>query len=355
MPDPRHVLRSARRIVLKIGSKTLASDRAAMARLATEIGGIVRADKQVVLVSSGAIALGLAKLGMRTRPKEIALLQAAAAAGQSQLMLRWEQAFDVEGIPVAQVLLTHADLADRTRDNNARAALAALLDANALPIVNENDTVAVDEIRFGDNDQLASMVVPLVDADLLVLLSDVEGLLDGGRRVPLVTDIDKQARPLAGKSVSGVGTGGMASKVEAAYRATLAGASVVVADGRREGVLTAITRGEDVGTLFPASPRRLPARRHWIAFTLRPRGTLVLDRGAVDAITRKGKSLLGVGVMGVRGDFRAGDAVSIVAPDGRELGRGLSRLSATEAARVAGQKSTGDEEPLVHRDDLVVL
>jgi glutamate 5-kinase len=214
--DPREALKRARRIVVKIGSKTLAADATVYQRLAHDIHALQQKKRKVVLVSSGAIALGIAKLGLRSRPKEMAWLQAAAAAGQSVLMRRYEEAFAEVGIPVAQVLLTHADLADRARGNNARAALAALLEAGALPIINENDTVAVEEIRFGDNDQLASMVVPLVDGDLLLLLSDVEGLLDGTRRVPLVRDVDREALPLAGKSVSGVGTGGMASKVEAA-------------------------------------------------------------------------------------------------------------------------------------------
>ena len=355
--SPRAPLRRARRVVLKIGSKTLAADRQVYARLAREIAELRTDRRQFVLVSSGAIALGVAKLGLRTRPREMAWLQAAAAAGQSVLMGRYEEAFGEVGVAVAQVLLTHADLADRTRGNNARAALSALLLAGALPIINENDTVAVEEIRFGDNDQLASMVTPLVDADLLVLLSDVEGLLDGQRRVPLVRDIEREARPLAGKSASGVGTGGMASKVEAARKATLAGASVVVADARAPGTLGAILRGEDVGTLFVAAHPKLSARRHWIAFTLRPRGGLVLDRGAAEAVQRKGRSLLPVGVLGVRGDFREGDAVGVFDPEGREIGRGLARLSAPDAAALAGKRSAAGAEEIVmvHRDDLVVF
>ncbi len=357
MADARSQLARARRIVLKIGSKTLSQDREAMRRIAGEIHALTSSGREVVLVSSGAIALGVAKLGMRARPREIARLQAAAAAGQTVLMNRWEAAFSTVGVTVAQVLLTHADLADRARANNARLALSALLAEGALPIINENDTVAIDEIKFGDNDQLASMVVPLVDAELLVLLSDVEGLLDGARRVPLVVDVEREARPLAGKSTSGVGTGGMASKVEAARRATLAGASVVVADGRVAGVLGALVSGADVGTLFAPSPRRIGARRHWIAFTLRPRGALVLDPGAVDALSRRGKSLLAVGVLGVRGDFRRGDAVTIVDVNGREVARGLTRLSASDAAAMAGRHAAGDDDDtlVVHRDDLVLL
>jgi glutamate 5-kinase len=356
--SPRDTLARARRIVVKIGSKTLANDPAVYARVAEELAALTHRKRSFVLVSSGAIALGTTKLGLKSRPKEIAWLQAAAAAGQSVLMGRYEEAFAKVNIPVAQVLLTHADLADRTRANNARAALGALLEAGALPIINENDTVAVDEIRFGDNDQLASLVVPLVDATALVLLSDVEGLLDREKkRVPIVHDIDVEAKPLAGKSVSGVGTGGMASKIEAARKGTLAGATAVVADARVQGILTKILEGEDVGTLFVPPATRLSARRHWIAFTLRPRGAILVDRGAADAIISRGRSILSVGVFGVRGDFREGDAVAIVDHEGNEIARGLARMSAGEAAAVAGRKLDDDdtERVVVHRDDLVVI
>ncbi len=289
----------------------------------------------------------------------MAWLQAAAAAGQSVLMQRYEDAFGELGIAVAQVLLTHADLADRARTNNARNALAALLEVGAVPIINENDAVAVDEIKFGDNDQLASMVTPLCEADFMLLLSDVEGLLDEqGKRVRFVRSVAREARPLAGGSTSGVGTGGMASKVEAARRATLAGADVVIAAAREPRVVTRVLAGEDVGTVFAAVPQRISARKHWIAYTLRPRGAMLVDRGAAAAICAHGKSILAVGVLGVRGTFLAGDAVAIVDPDGTEIARGLSRVSAGDAARLAGRKREDDEEPddvLVHRDDLVVL
>ncbi len=224
-----------------------------------------------MLVSSGAIALGTRKLGYKSRPKEMARLQAAASAGQSLLMRAYEEAFDRVKIPVAQVLLTHADLADRVRANNARAALSALLDAGAVPILNENDAVAIEEIKFGDNDELSAMVTPLIAADVLVLLSDVEGLLDGaGHRVKIVHDVTTEALPLVrAKQKSDVGTGGMSSKIEAARRATLAGAHVVIADARKDDVLERIFDGEDEGTLFVAATRPLPAKKHWIAFTLR--------------------------------------------------------------------------------------
>jgi glutamate 5-kinase len=274
-------------------------------------------------------------------------------------MQRYEEAFGKLGIAVAQVLLTHADLADRARTNNARSALAALLEVGAVPIINENDAVAVDEIRFGDNDQLASMVTPLCSADVLLLLSDVDGLLDGaGNRVRLVRSVAREARPLAGASTSGVGTGGMLSKVEAARRATLAGADVVIAAAREPGVIARVLAGEDVGTVFAAIPQRISARKHWIAYTLRPRGAVIVDRGAAEAICAQNRSILAVGVLGVRGTFLPGDAVAVVGPDGAEIARGLARVSASDAARLAGRKKEDEEEPddvIVHRDDLVVL
>jgi glutamate 5-kinase len=361
----REALRKSRRVIIKIGSKSLSGD--AWSRLASEVAAIrggregspaKPAARSVIIVSSGAIALGVAKLGLKSRPKDMAWLQAAAAAGQSILMQRYEDAFGELGIPVAQVLLTHADLADRTRTNNARNALSALIEAGAVPIINENDAVAVEEIKFGDNDQLAAMVTPLCDADLLLLLSDVEGLLDAdGRRVPFVRSVAREARHLAGGSTSGVGTGGMASKVEAARRATFAGASVVIAAAREPGIIGRVLAGDDVGTLFAAVPQRLSARKHWIAYTLRPRGAVVVDRGAADAICARGRSILPVGVLGVRGTFQPGDAVAIVDPEGRDIARGLVRFSASDAARIAGKKrdETGGEEVIVHRDDLVVL
>src|SRR5580693_3330925 len=296
MAKERDTLKRARRVVVKIGSRTLAGDGAVYHRLAAAIAGAQKEGRAAVVVSSGAIALGTKRLGYRARPKEMARLQAAAAAGQSVLMRAYEEAFGARGITVAQVLLTHADLADRVRANNARAALSALLDAGAVPVLNENDSVAVEEINFGDNDQLSAMVTPLVDADLLILLSDVPGLLDAdGERVKIVRDVEREATPLVrasavgeGKAPGAVGRGGMASKIEAARRATLAGANVVVADARAEGIIEAVLAGEDAGTLFVAAAKRLSAKKHWIAFTLRPRGDVVLDRGAADAVRAKG-------------------------------------------------------------------
>jgi glutamate 5-kinase len=364
MADERCLVARARRVVVKIGSRTLASGGEIFDSLAMTIAE--RKSSSFVIVSSGAIALGMKKLGYRSRPKEMAKLQAAAAAGQSLLMRVYEEAFEARGVVVAQVLLTHGDLADRVRANNARAALGALLEAGAVPILNENDSVAVEEIRsasgrFGDNDQLAAMVAPLVDAELVVLLSDVDGLLDyGGRRVPVVRDVRTDALPHIRKSASSVGSGGMASKVEAARRAALGGVNVVIADARVPDTLARVLCGEDVGTLFVAASERLNAKKYWIAFTLRPRGDIFLDRGAAEAVRAKGKSVLSVGVLGVRGDFRAGDAVRLVDSEGREIARGLARFGAADVAMAAGKARADLPEELaalaivVHADEMVV-
>jgi glutamate 5-kinase len=360
--NSRADLTAARRVVIKVGSRVLADQDTLIQRLAAEVSELRAQRRSVVLVSSGAIALGAQRLGYAKRPTEVARLQAAAAAGQSVLMRRYDEAFAALGITAAQVLLTHADLAERDRMNNARNAFAALLDAGAVPIVNENDTVSTEELRFGDNDQLAAMVAPLVDADLLVLLTDVDGVMDEhGQRISVMGD--GQSIGNVTTSERRVGTGGIASKIDAARKGSRSGADVVIAAASQVGVLTDILSGKEVGTLFPRAGSPLRARHHWIAFTLRPRGALLLDEGAVRAVTSGRVSLLPIGVLGVRGSFGAGDPVRLVAADGREIGRGLVRLSALDAARAAGKK--GDElgvelgpgfadQVLVHKDDLVL-
>ena len=358
----RPELLKTRRLIVKIGSRTIAGDPEFPARLARQVAELAQNKCGTVVVTSGAIALGWNRLGYKSKPKEVGQLQASAAAGQSVLMRRYDEAFGEVGLTPAQVLLSYADLADRERLNNAREALAALLDANAVPIINENDTVATDEIRFGDNDQLASMVVPLVGADLLVLLTDVEGVLDGnGERIPTMTPAQQMV--LLAPKADRMGSGGMGSKVEAARKATRSGASVVIAPAARPNVLTDIVAGADVGTLFPLLGPPLKARKHWIAFTLRPKGTLLLDAGAVRAMREGKSSLLPIGIVGVSGEFNAGDSVRLVGLDGVEVARGLTRLGTADVARAAGKKgaelstSFGDtalELVVVHKDDLVV-
>ncbi|HEY3235819.1 MAG TPA: glutamate 5-kinase [Polyangiaceae bacterium] len=360
MSDARHQLTKAKRIVVKLGSSALSSDPELPARLSEQVAELMHGGRRFVLVSSGAIALGVTRLGFRGRPREMARLQAAAAAGQSVLMHRYETALGRAGLTAAQVLLTHADLADRERLNNARQALGALLEARAVPIVNENDTVATEEIRFGDNDQLAAMVAPLVGAELLVLLTDVEGVLDGaGRRISVLEDGSEVGALV---KTQNSGSGGISSKLDAARKASRSGAAVVVARASRERVLCDILAAEDVGTLIPRRGSPMRARKHWIMFTLRPSGALLIDDGAARAVRSGKSSLLPVGILGVRGQFNPGDSVRLVAPDGSEVGRGLTRLGALDVARAAGKK--GAELDLlfgpraqglvvVHKDDLV--
>ncbi|MBM4356646.1 MAG: glutamate 5-kinase [Deltaproteobacteria bacterium] len=357
--NERATLGRCRRVVVKIGSKGLTAGADGMfENLAGQLARAHRGSRrrrEIVLVSSGAIALGVQHLGMKRRPTEMAGLQAAAAAGQGLLMQRYGEVFGACGLKVAQVLLSHADLASRDRANNARAALNQLLELGVVPIINENDAVATDEIRFGDNDELAAMVTSLTGSELLVLLSDVEGLLDAEkRRVPYVPQLDAATLDLATAEISKVGRGGMKSKLESARRATLAGAHVVIASASQPDVLARVLGGEDVGTLFPARSKPLSTRKHWIAYTLRPRGVVIVDDGAARAIERDGSSVLCVGVVGVRGGFGHGDLITVKTLGGDELARGLAGMSASEAARLAGVTGKG-VEPLIHRDDLVVL
>ncbi|HEX4339361.1 MAG TPA: glutamate 5-kinase [Polyangiaceae bacterium] len=362
MHSARVALTKAQRIVIKVGSRSLAGDGDLVAGIARQIAALTSERRAFVVVTSGAIALGVSRLGYRKRPKEMPRLQAAAAAGQGVLMQRYSVAFGAEGLVAAQVLLTHADLADRERVNNARQALAALIDAGAVPVINENDTVSTEEIRFGDNDQLASMVAPLVSADLLMLLTDVEGVLDdAGQRIAVMSEGAKIGTVT---SASGPGTGGMTSKLDAATKASRAGASVVIAPAMRENVITDVVMGKDVGTLILPHPSTLRARQHWIMYTLRPRGDVLLDEGAARALAVGKSSLLPIGVLGVRGDFHAGDAVRLVTPAGAEVGRGLARMSSIDVARAARKKGDeldavlgreGRDQVVVHKDDLVVI
>jgi glutamate 5-kinase len=362
MVSLRSSVTRARRIVIKIGSRALATDTELIGRVAREVAESATGNRRFVLVSSGAIAFGFERLGYRRRPKEMRELQASAAVGQSILMQRWAGAFADAGLVAAQVLLTHADLSDRERLNNAREALGALIDKRAIPVINENDTVATEEIRFGDNDQLASMVVPLVGADLLLLLSDVDGVLDRDGKVISVMNDAEPVRRIA-KGGPELGTGGIGSKVDAARKAGRSGATVVIANGTRAGIVSGILKGEDLGTLFLPHRSTLQARKHWIAFTLRPRGAILVDTGAAEALRSGKTSLLPVGVLGVRGSFNAGDSVLLLGPDGAEVGRGLTRLDAMEVARAAGKGSdelrlllaqAGERPVVVHKDDLVL-
>ncbi len=360
--DPRAALASAKRIVVKIGSRAITQDGAFQA-LADQVAELTRRGHTVVLVSSGAVAMGCRKLGITTRPRTLPQLQAAAAVGQPRLVVAYEQAFAAHGIAVAQVLLTYADMADRARYLNIRHAIDALAEVRAIAIINENDTVSTEELAFGDNDQLAAMVAPLLSADLLVLLTDVEGLLDEAKqRVSLVQDI-AAVRSYLWQENNGVSRGGMDSKLSAAERALQRGIPVAIAAARESDVLRRIVDGEDLGTLFLPIGAKLASRKHWIAYTLKSHGSLVVDDGAARALVEHKRSLLPAGITAVRGRFRAGDAVSIERADGVAFGRGLARYDARDVRKLLGARSDeiaarlghhqGDE--IVHRDDLVVL
>ncbi len=362
--NPRQHLSEVKRVVVKIGTKSITGDSGRFASVARQVAVQRAAGRQVVLVSSGAIALGFPRLGLKARPTKMAELQASAAAGQSRLMHAYEEAFAPHGIEVAQLLLTHDGIADRGLYLNARAAIDALLEHRCVPIINENDTVAVDEIRFGDNDQLAAMVATLVGADLLLLLTDVEGLLDAnGVRIPTVVDVEAVRGLVRPHEGGGVSLGGMESKLEAARRASLRGLPVVMADARDPDVLGRVLGAQDVGTLVLPQGSPLASRKHWIAYTLKTRGVVLVDAGAVRAVRERQSSLLPAGVIGVRGDFSEGDPIGVFSQSGEEVARGLSRYAMGDVARLAGAKASEIEtrlghyagDAIIHRDDLVVL
>jgi glutamate 5-kinase len=371
-PDPRAEVVSARRVVVKVGSSSLTTAAGGIdpdrVRGLTEVLVDARSrGTELVLVSSGAIAAGLAPLGMARRPRGLAAQQAAASVGQGLLVHRYTEELARRGVVAGQVLLTNDDMTRRSHYRNAYQTFAKLLDLGVLPIVNENDTVATTEIRFGDNDRLAALVAHLVHADLLVLLSDVDGLYDGdpsrtgARRIPEVAAAADLDRVRIGRSgAAGVGTGGMHTKVEAARIATGAGIPVVLASaGQAQEALA----GTPVGTLFHATGRRRPTRLLWLAHATEPRGQVQLDPGAVRAVTQRRASLLAAGITGVTGSFVAGDPVDLTDTDGRPVARGLVNFDAEEIPALIGRSShelkrdlgAAYEREVVHRDDLVLL
>ena len=369
------VVKHARRIVVKVGSSLVTAegrglDQAALSRWAEQIADLTAQGKEVVLVSSGAIAEGIARLGWRKRPKAINELQAAAAVGQMGLVQAYESIFRTHGLHAAQVLLTHEDLADRTRYLNARTTLRTLLELRVVPIINENDTVATDEIRLGDNDTLGALVTNLIEADCLIILTDQPGLYTADpRRDPTATLVadahagDPELERMAGGAGSSVGTGGMLTKILAAKRAARSGAHTVICSGREARVLLRLAAGESIGSQLVARQAPLAARRQWLADHLQLRGSVVLDGGAVRALQEDGKSLLPVGVKGILGEFERGEVVAIVDAGGCEIARGLVNYSSHEARRIAGKPSSAieaelgymDEPELIHRDNLVLL
>ena len=370
----KRALRGARRIVVKVGSSTLTRDGALRTRkfgdLARQVAALISSGRQVVLVSSGAIAIGTRKLAWNKPGTTIPALQAAAAVGQIGLVELYQRRFGRFGMNVAQILLTRVGLEDRERFLNARHTLLELLRLGVVPIVNENDTVATEEIRFGDNDNLSAQIVNLIGADLLVILTDVDGLHvekpEPGRARPalvsVVPEITRDVEALAQGSSTAFGRGGMITKLEAAKTAARSGAATVLCNGSMRDVLLKVADGDPIGTLVMPG-ERMASTKHWLAFTSRTRGELVIDRGAGRALVERGRSLLPAGVVDVRGSFQIGDPVGCVDPRGREVARGLCAYAAEDVARIKGLPtrdirrvlgySNGDE--VIHRDDLVVL
>jgi glutamate 5-kinase len=371
----QEIATAAHTVVVKVGSRILTDsdgllDQSRVAALAEELHQVLLSGRRVALVSSGAVAAGMGRLGMKSRPTDLAQLQAVAAVGQTNLVEAYDRTLRSHGRHAAQILLIADDLDNRTRYLNIRNTILTLMKLGAVPIINENDTVSVDELQttFGDNDRLAAMVTNLIRAPLLVLLSDVEGLYDGdpqestSRVLPTVTTLDESVFSLVRDRSTGLSKGGMASKLEAARIATAAGENVVIASGKQPGNLMAILSGKPVGTLFVARGEAVPSWKRWIGMTAQPRGKLVLDDGARQAIERNGRSLLAIGVVAAEGAFRKGDVVAICDRQGEEFARGLTNYSADDVLRIKGLKTDQiaaalghcPYEEVVHRDNLAM-
>lgn len=380
---PRDLVRdevvvSAKTWVVKVGTSVLTGadgriDRERIEHLTDQIAAVVRTGRQVALVSSGAVGAGMGRLGLSRRPDDLRHLQAAAAVGQANLIRAYDEGFRRHDLHAGQLLLTHEDFDNRARYLNMRNTLTALFEFRAVPVINENDTISVDEIKFGDNDRLAAMVTNLLQAPLLVILSVVDGLLSADpasvtpdtvlEPIPIVRDLDAATLNLAGRSKSALGTGGMRSKLEAVKLVTRAGGSVIITTGKRPEPLSRILAGEQVGTLFLAHGRTEQARRRWIGGAARPRGYYVVDPGARSALEQAPTSLLPIGVVRVEGDFEKGDVVGIRDAHGHEFARGLTNYPAAEARRILGMKTEqlrsvlgmAPYDEVVHRDNLVLL
>jgi len=362
-------------VVVKVGTRVLTTpegtlDEGRIAALAEEINGLMESGRKVAVVSSGAVGAGMGRIGMRQRPRDLAQLQAVAAMGQSYLVQVYDRTLRSFGRHAAQILLTAEDLNDRTRYLNVRNTILTLFDLGGVPIINENDTVSVEELKttFGDNDRLAAMVTNLIRAPLLVLLSDVEGLYDGDPRAPgaklisTITHLDESVMGLVRDVKTGLSKGGMASKLAAARMATVSGENVVIASGRQPGTLARILAGEQVGTLVVSQGSVITSRKRWIGFTAQPRGHLVLDDGARRAIEKQGGSLLAIGIVEVGGIFKKGDVVSLRDRHGVEFARGLTNYPTEEVARIKGLKTDAiatalgqcPYEEVIHRDNIAV-
>ncbi|QSA97354.1 glutamate 5-kinase [Methylococcus sp. EFPC2] len=365
---------AARRIIVKIGSALLTGggrglDKEAITSWVAQMAGLCREDREVVLVSSGSVAEGMARLGWKSRPKALHELQAAASVGQMGLVRTYETLFQEHGLNTAQILLTHDDLSDRHRYLNSRSTLLTLLELGVVPVINENDTVATDEIRFGDNDTLAALVANSLEADLLVILTDQSGLFDcdpslnpDAKLVEQASINDPSLGEMVGESRSGLGRGGMVTKLRAARLAARSGTATVIAGGREPDVLTRLVRGEALGTFLVPDTDPLIARKRWLAGQLKLKGSLTLDQGAAKVLQESGRSLLPIGVSAVAGEFRRGDLVACRNESGREIARGLVNYGADETRLIMRQPSGRieellgyvDEPELIHRDNLVL-
>ena len=369
----KEILKHVHRLVLKVGSRVLTAKGRTLSpaffdRLSREVSSAKKCGYEVVIVSSGAIAAGMGRLGMAEKPKTMPQKQAIAAIGQSRLMWNYEQAFGFFGEKVAQVLLTRDDLSNRNRYLNARNTLLTLLSLGVIPIINENDTVVVQEIKFGDNDNLSALVTNLVNADLLIILSDIDGLFDRDPRVnknakliPRVDQVTPEMEKKATGTLSPISIGGMVTKLQAARKAALFGVPTILANGMKEGILGRILQGAEEGTLFTSEVNKLTSRKHWIASTLEPAGKILVDEGAKKAILQKGKSLLPSGVVGAEGKFGVGDPVVLTDLGGNEFAKGLVNYGSAEISKIRGLKTTEIEaklgyrysDEIIHRDDMV--
>jgi glutamate 5-kinase len=368
-------LHTVRRLVIKIGSRVVTSednglDTARLEHIAAEVSLLCQRGLEVIIVSSGAVAAGKQAMAMEKRPSTIPEKQAAAAVGQPRLMRLYDKAFSLNNRQVAQLLLTADDLGDRQRFLNARATIDTLLANGIIPIINENDTVAVDEIKFGDNDNLSALVTTLVEGDLLLIMTDIEGFYDadprtnpGARLIPLVQGVTREVEQAAGGSVSGVGTGGMSTKVAAAKKVGRAGLPTLMVNGCTAGIIGRALAGEEVGTLFLPAGRTMTRRKQWIAFTSRPVGRIFVDAGASKVLAQEGRSLLPSGITRIEGRFERGGCVRIMDDDGNEMARGITDYGSEELERIKGLRSNQIEETLgyrygdevIHRDNLVLL
>ena len=360
------LLAHVKRVVIKVGSGVISNadglefDR--VAELSEDICHLLDRGLEVVLVSSGAIAAGKGQLGIVGRPQTIPQKQAAAAIGQTRIIREYKETFQTLKHNVAQVLLTRDDLSNRRRYLNARNTVMTLLEYGVTPIVNENDTVVVDEIRFGDNDNLSALVTNLVEADMLIILSDVDGLYDcdpsehpEAELIPVVERVTPMIEAMGGKATSDLGTGGMRTKLKAAKRAALSGVGTLIVNGRSSNILSKIFKGDEVGTYFLPAQSRLTAKKHWIAFSKKPRGKLLIDEGGQQAVIKHGKSLLPSGICGVEGGFERGDAVRLCDRDGQEFARGVISYSLAETLQIMGKQTAEIENVLgyKYRDEVV--